>query len=503
MKSLFETNLESAGEVGYVVRVLNSILEVEGLPTVSLGEMVVFETGEVGQVSGLDRSKVEIVVLSDRPVSNGTRVVKTGKKMQVEVSESLLGTTVNVVGKVLRTWGTPKTGEVKKELRNLDNAPTGIVGRKRITRQMTTGMVMVDTMIPIGYGQRELIMGDRKTGKSYLLWHTIANQAKIGSICIYAAVGKKKTEIVRSEELFKNLGIAEQTIIVAANLSDSPGEIFMAPYTAMTIAEFFRDQGRDVVLVLDDMTTHAKFYRELSLISRKFPGRDSYPGDIFHIHSRLMERAGNFSIPHPKSLSSDKEREIDKDGYMEVSITCLPIVETVAGDVTGYIQTNMMSMTDGHIYFDTDLFFRGRRPAINSFISVTRVGRQTQRKITKDAGRALYDLFNAYEKTQSFMRFGAELGENSRQILVLGDKVLKFFDQPNFIMVPVELGVVLVGFLISGLWDGKGMTKAAEAYQKDLEFKQTIDKMFNENEQFNKLIEQARKEAPKILPKLI
>ena len=250
----------------------------------------------------------------------------------------------------------------------------------------------------------------------------------------------------------------------------------------MTIAEYFRDQGKDVVVVLDDMSTQARFYRELSLLSRKFPGRESYPGDIFFVHSRLLERAGNFRV-----------------GDKEVSITCLPVVETIQSDITGYIPTNLMSMTDGHIYFDGDLFFRGRRPAINPFLSVTRVGHQTQAGLAREAGRVLLDLLNSYEKTQGFLRFGTELGENSRQILAMGDRVLKFFDQPQFSVMPLNLQIVLLALLMAGLWSGKDVEKLMQRYLTDGEMKKTVDGLVAGQGDMGKLMEEGRKNLNLIL----
>ena len=250
-------------------------------------------------------------------------------------------------------------------------------------RPMFTGMTLVDLMIPLGRGQRELVLGDRKTGKTQFLLQAALAQASVGTVCVYACIGKKKAEILRVKEFFAKEGILDKTVIVASSSQDSTGEIFTCPYTAMAVAEFFRDRGQDTLVLLDDMTTHAKFYREMSLLLRKFPGRDSYPGDIFHIHSKLLERSGNFVIK--------------KDGNeMDVAITCLPAAETIQGDLTGYIQTNLMSMTDGHIYFDNELFFKGRRPAINPFISVTRVGYQTQTSLRKEMWAALVSPFPCF-----------------------------------------------------------------------------------------------------------
>jgi F-type H+-transporting ATPase subunit alpha len=253
----------------------------------------------------------------------------------------------------------------------------------------------------------------------------------------------------------------------------------------MAIAEYFRDKGRDTLVIFDDLTMHAMFYRELSLISRKFPGRDSYPGDIFHIHSKLLERGGNFDI-----------------GGKEISITCLPVAETASGDVTGYIQTNLMSMTDGHIYYDGELFFRGRRPAINPFVSVTRVGHQTQSPLAREAGRILMDLLSGYERAQSFLRFGAELGESSRQILTMGDRVLAFFDQPAGSTVPYELQMVLLSLLISGVWSGKNLEKVITEYQNNNELADKIKRMVEESRNMNNLIEKGREAGELLLPLL-
>jgi F0F1-type ATP synthase alpha subunit len=253
----------------------------------------------------------------------------------------------------------------------------------------------------------------------------------------------------------------------------------------MAMAESFRDQGKDVLVVLDDMTTHAKFYRELSLLSRKFPGRDSYPGDIFHVNSKLVERAGNFNV-----------------GDKEVAITCLPIAEVVGSDLTGYIQTNLMSMTDGHILFDSALYAAGRRPAVNSFLSVTRVGHQTQDKLRRDINQKLFDLLNDYERTQSFLRFGAELGENSRQILATGEKVIKFFDQPLHNPVPLNLAIILLALLWSGSWDGTFAEKIITAYASNEDTRTKYNKILQNTTEFLQLVDSARLEADNLLSSL-
>src|SRR5581483_5765076 len=350
----FLTYLKETEEVGYISQVINFLIEIEGLPSARLNELVVFETGEIGRITTIAHKSVEVITFSKTSVKVGTRVTRTNEFLMVGVGDGLLGKTVDPLGASLDPQN--PIGKLS-ELRPIDVTPGGIDTRSRITKPLETGATLVDLIIPLGMGQRELVIGDRKTGKTSFLIQAILTQAKRGTICIYAAIGKKTLDIKKIEELFQKSGIAKNTVVVASSSQDPVGVIYLTPYTAMTVAEYFRDSGRDVLVVLDDLSTHAKFYREISLLGRRFPGRNSYPGDIFYTHAKLLERAGNF-----------------KTAKGPVSITCLPVTEAVQGDLTGYIQTNLMSMTDGHIYFDNDLFSKGKRPAVNTFLSVTRVG---------------------------------------------------------------------------------------------------------------------------------
>lgn len=473
-KNGFADYLKASGEVGFVTKVVSSIIQVDGLPSVRSGEMVLLETGQLGQVMSLNEDEVEILVFARESIKAGTRVTRMGRKLSVPVGEALLGRTIDVLGRTISGG----LGEAISEWRMVDVTPGGIGSRVRVDQPFVTGVIVVDLLVPLGKGQRELILGDRKTGKSFLLNQAILSQVREGNICIYAAVGKQKTEIRKVEEFLAANKIADKTVVVASSSQDSSGEIYLCPYTAMTIAEYFRDMGKDVLVVLDDMSTHAKFYRELSLLSKKFPGRDSYPGDIFHVHSKLMERAGYFKV-----------------GDKAAAITCMPVVETVQGDISGYIQTNLMSMTDGHIYFDSDLFFKGRRPAVNPFVSVTRVGRQTQTPLRRDAGRTLLDILNGYEKTQSFLKFGAELGESSRQILAMGERIIKFFDQPLFTVVPLNVQLLLLALLITGVWNGEHPERLVSAYVTDPATKQAVDESIERNDAMSKLMEDVRRGA--------
>ncbi len=472
MGELFDKNLTKYNEVGFVRENYGAVVLADGLPNVFLDEQVAFENGGIGRVIGMNDDKVKILLLNTKDINGAEKVARTGQRNKVLVSEELLGKITGALGKCID--GTILKSS-KLEERELEEKPWGINKRKRVNRRFTTGVMMVDLMVPLGKGQRELIIGDQKIGKSLLLLQSTIAQAREGSVIVYSVIGRKKSEILGIYNYLKDQGVEKQTIIVATSPMDSPGEIFTGPYTAMSMAEYFRDQGRDVLVVLDNLSIHAKYYREIALVSKKFPGRNSYPGDIFYIHSRLLERAGNFMV-----------------NGREVSITCLPVAETIQGDLSDYISTNIMSMTDGHIFYDSDLYFRGRRPSINTFLSVTRVGRQTQTALQVDANRLLTELLTNYEKTQGFQKFGAELGENSRQILAVGEKILAFFDQPIKVVVPENLQLVLLGLLISGMWQGKKINEWVEKYISDNDLRKIVDETVANCDVMAKLLEAVR-----------
>jgi len=472
MSDNFDKYLKKFDEEGFVRENYGSVVMVEGLPGAILDEQLIFESGEIGKVIGLTEERVKVLLLSAKEMKPSEKVVRTGKKISIRASDKLLGKITNALGVCVDGTG---VDEDQSEERDVESKPWGIFGRKRVNRRFSTGVMLVDLMVPMGKGQRELIIGDRKTGKSLLLLQATLAQAREGSVCVYVAVAKKKSEILDIQNYMVSQGVAGQTIIVASSAMDSAGEIFLAPYTGMALAEYFRDKGRDVLIVMDDLSAHAKYCREIALISKKFPGRNSYPGDIFYMHSRLLERAGNFLI-----------------NGREISITCIPVAETIQGDLGDYISTNIMSMTDGHIFFDGDLYFRGRRPAINTFLSVTRVGRQTQSMLQVDANRLLTDLLTNYEKTQGFQKFGAELGENSRQILAVGERLLAFFDQPPSVVVPENLQLVLLGLLVSGMWVGKEMDKMVDKYIQNKEFRNLVDDVVGSCDSMAKLLEAVR-----------
>jgi F-type H+/Na+-transporting ATPase subunit alpha len=425
----YQQLLKQSGEYGETTQVNYPIVEANGLPGARIKEVVVFETGEIGQIYDLSENSAKIILFSPTAVKAGSKVARAGTTLQVPVID-------NILGKILNPFGSPivapiDKGQVIKYL-PIDVAPLTIDKRAKIKNPLITGTAVVDIVAPLGRGQRELVLGDRKTGKSTFVLSVINHQIDEGAVVIYAAIGNKKSDIKYLEETMKeNEKLKKNMIVVASSAFDSPGLIYLTPFTAMALAEYYRDQGRDTLVVMDDLLTHAKFYREFSLLAETFPGRDSYPGDIFHIHARLLERAGCFKYEGSDSSKSD------------VSITCLPIAETQEADLTGYIVSNLMSITDGHLFFDNNVYAKGIRPAINTSLSVTRVGKQTQDKIMKDINREVAGLFSVYERVENLSHFGSELSESVKNTIKLGKKVQNFFNQPEGKTFPKEVYLTL------------------------------------------------------------
>jgi F-type H+-transporting ATPase subunit alpha len=433
---LFNQLLRTTGEYGIAYQVSHPIVFIEGLPTVKTHEVILFETGQKAEVFAITRGKIEARIFSHEPVTVGTKVTKTNTLLSVPVGPELLGHTIDPLGDPLD----PAASFIKPSIyRDLDAKPVGIAGRQKITKHLSTGIALIDLLIPLGRGQRELIIGDRKTGKTSLLLTTLKNQINEGVIAIYAAIAKKKSDIKKIQEFLAQEKLTDKTIIVATSSYDSPSLIYQTPYAAMSIAEYFKDQGIHTLLILDDLSTHAKFYRELSLLARRFPGRDSYPGDVFYIHSKLLERAGNFK--HPT--------------HGEVSITCLPVIEIVEGDLTGYISTNVMGITDGHIYLDSNIYYQGLRPAVNIPLSVTRVGRQTVDKLTRDVNKNLTAFLADYEKLQNLSHFGQELTDEVKKQLRVGELINKFFNQPYQLTIPLTVQLIILSMILQNIIDSK------------------------------------------------
>lgn len=474
----FENLLATTSEIGYVQSSSFPLVNVKGLPNVTPGEVVLFESGQFGQVRALKNDLVNILVFSKRALTIGLRTVRTGQTMSVGVGDQILGVSLNPLGGSLYRSKLISESSLKYPV---EAQARGISERVEISDPLITGVSLVDMLVPLGRGQRELVIGDRQTGKTSFGLQTVLNQALSGVVCVYGCIGKKKADIEYVENFITKNNIRDKTIIVASGASDSLANIYLTPYTTMSVAEYFRDQGKHVLVVLDDMTTHAKYYREISLLSGKFPGRDSYPGDIFYTHSRIVERAGNF-----------------KEG----SITLLPIVNTVEGDISGYIQTNLMSMTDGHIYFDKDLFYSGQRPAVDIHVSVTRVGRQTQSKLRWSINRELTSFFVLYQKTENFVHFGAELSEGIKNTLETGKRLLQFFTQQPDIIMGTNLQIFLFVVLWSGLWNSKSVDEVAmtvtnvqHLYVSDQNFSSVVDNLIDQKEDLNSLLGKFMKEV--------
>lgn len=479
----FKKYLDKSKEIGYVEQVLHTLVYVTGLPEARPYELVVFESGQLGQVFSLAEDYVEVLLLTKERIEVGARVTRTGEKIQIPVGDGLLGNVIDPLGKRVDGVGLRNIAEH----RFTKVTPPGINSRKNIHKPFETGVTIVDLVISLGMGQRELVIGDRKSGKTPFLMR-VANAAAIqNQIVVYCAIAKKRLDIKMIENYFKKAGTNKNMILIATGPADPAGIVYLAPYTAMTIAEYFRDIGKDVLIIFDDLTAHAKYYRELTLLGRRFPGRSSYPGDIFYIHSRLLERAGNFILLHKQSDGKIEQKE--------VSITCLPVAELVMGDMSGYIQTNLMSMTDGHIYFDIEYFNEGKRPAINPFLSVTRVGRQTQTPLVRDLNRELTSFLVRQEELKQFMHFGTELAEDTKKEVDLGRRVSVFLDQPTDIFIPIEINSILFACLWAGYWADKQdveikreLNNLIEHYKSNKGYKEGIDEIVTNSSNLDQLV---------------
>lgn len=433
MDQQFNDLLEKTGEYGVVIQVSHPIVFIEGLPKVRTNEVVMFESGQRGEVFSITRGKVEARNFAHEPVRVGTKVTRTNELMSIPVGPELMGQTINPLGETLDPTISFKA---PKERRPLDAKPVGIAGRQKLDTPMATGITLIDLLLPLGRGQRELIIGDRKTGKTSILMTTIKKQVEEGVIAIYCAIAKKKSDIKKLQAFFEQERITDKVIIVATSSFDSPSLIYQTPYAGMAIAEYFKEKGQHSLLILDDLSTHAKFYREMSLLAKRFPGRDSYPGDIFYIHSKLLERAGNFKHPTVKG---------------GVAISCLPVMEIVEGDFTGYVSTNVMGITDGHIYLDSNIYYTGMRPAVNIPLSVTRVGRQTMDKLSREVNKNLTAFLTAYDKLQNLSHFGQELTDDVKKHLRLGDMMYKLFNQPYQLTIPTVVQLILLSMIMQDI----------------------------------------------------
>jgi len=419
----FELNVD-INETGKIISYGDGIAQVYGLNNVMAGEMVEFEDGTRGLVMNLEESSVGVVILGKgKELREGMSVKRLGRLLRVPVGNALLGRVVNALGEPIDGKGPIETTEV----RFVEEKAPGIMARKSVHEPMATGIKAIDALVPIGRGQRELIIGDRQTGKTTVALDTIINQKGNGVVCIYVAVGQKESTVAQVIRRLEENGAMDYTIIVSATASEAAALQFLAPYTGVTMGEYFRDNAKHGLIVYDDLSKHAVAYREMSLILRRPPGREAYPGDVFYLHSRLLERAAKLN-----------------DEMGAGSLTALPIIETQAGDVAAYIPTNVISITDGQIFLETDLFNSGIRPAINVGLSVSRVGGAAQIKATKQvAGTLRLDLAQ-YRELQAFAQFASDLDEVSRKQLERGQRMVEVLKQPPYSPLGAEKQALII-----------------------------------------------------------
>ena len=419
----FELSVD-INETGKVVTYADGVAQVYGLNNVMAGEMVEFEEGTQGLVLNLEESSVGVVILGGgKKICEGMSVKRLNKLLKVPVGDALLGRVVNALGEPIDGKGPIEA----TEYRFVEEKAPGIMARKSVHEPLATGIKAIDALVPIGRGQRELIIGDRQTGKTTVALDTIINQKGNGVACVYVAIGQKESTVAQIIRRLEEHGALEYTIIVSATAAEAAALQFLAPYAAVTMGEYFRDNARHGLIVYDDLSKHAVAYREMSLILRRPPGREAYPGDVFYLHSRLLERAAKVN---------------DDEGGG--SLTALPIIETQAGDVAAYIPTNVISITDGQIFLETELFNSGIRPAINVGLSVSRVGGAAQIKATKQvAGTLRLDLAQ-YRELQAFAQFASDLDELSRKQLERGQRMVEVLKQPPFSPLTAEKQVLII-----------------------------------------------------------
>ena len=434
-------------QTGKVILVGDGIARVWGLKECMAGELLEFEDGSVGLAQNLESDTVSVALLSDSTaIAQGSTVKRTGRVLSVPVGEAMLGRVVNALGEPIDGKGPIAA----LHTRPVEAEAPGIIARKSVSVPLQTGITAIDSMIPIGRGQRELIIGDRQTGKTAIAVDTILNQKGKDVLCIYVAIGQKSSSVVQLCAELTRRGAMEYTIIVSASASESAPLQYVAPYAGCAMAEYFREQGRDVLIVYDDLSKHAVAYRALSLLIRRPPGREAYPGDVFYLHSRLLERAACVA---PE--------------FGGGSITALPLIETQAGDVSAYIPTNVISITDGQIFLETELFHAGVMPAINPGISVSRVGGSAQLKAMKKVSGELKLLYSQYLELKAFAQFGSDLDADTKARLALGARIVEVLKQNRNSPVPVGCQVAIVYAVTHGYLDAVPVNKVKE-YEADL-----------------------------------
>ena len=431
-----------AEKVGHVLEVFDGIAKVSGLSQIKSSEMVTFPNGEMGVALNLEEDTVGIIIFDDfTKIREGDEVKATGKILEVPVSDNIIGRVVNALGMEIDGKGAIKSDKTYP----IEKVAPGVITRLSVDKPVATGIKVIDAIIPIGRGQRELIIGDRQTGKTAIAIDAILNQKGQNMICVYVSIGQKDSKLRKIQTRLEEGGAMAYTVIVSAGSSEPAPLSYIAPYTGVSIAEYFMDQGKDVLIIYDDLSKHAVAYREISLLLRRPPGREAFPGDVFYLHSRLLERA----------CRRNKE-------YGGGSITALPIVETQAGDVTAYIPTNVISITDGQIFLETDLFYKGIRPAVNVGLSVSRVGGTAQIKAMKKvAGKIKLDLAQ-FRELEAFSQFGSDLDEGTKKQLERGKRAVEVLKQPQYAPVGTVDQIVTLYALINGFIDEVKVEKVKE-----------------------------------------
>lgn len=473
----FSSKIEST-DTGTVVTVGDGIARIHGLDSCMSGELLEFDSGVYAMAMNLEQEFVAAVLLgSDSEIKEGDTVKRTGKVVSVPVGEEMLGRVVNSLGQPIDGKGPV----LAKETMPIEQPAYGIITRKSVSRPLQTGIKAIDSMIPIGRGQRELIIGDRQTGKTAIALDTIINQKDKEVICIYVAIGQKRSTVANVVDTLTKNGAMDYTIVVSATASELAPLQYIAPYTGVAMGEYFMKQGKDVLCVYDDLSKHAVAYRTLSLLLKRPPGREAYPGDVFYLHSRLLERAA--------CLNAD---------YGGGSITALPVIETQAGDVSAYIPTNVISITDGQIFLETDLFNAGVRPAVNPGISVSRVGGAAQIKAMKKVSGSLKLTYSQYRELQSFSQFGSDLDKDTKERLALGERVVEVLKQNRNSPLTVENQVIIIYAVTNGYLHDVPVEKVhefeAELFADIAETRPEIIRSITDTKDLTKENEQALKE---------
>jgi len=445
-------------KVGKVMELFDGIAKVSGLSDIQSSEMVTFPNGETGVALNLEEDTVGVIILGDfSKIKEGDEVKATGKILEIPVSDNILGRVVNAIGMPVDGKGVIKADKTYP----IEKVAPGVITRLSVSEPVATGIKVIDAIIPVGRGQRELIIGDRQTGKTAIAIDSILNQKGQNMICVYVSIGQKDSKLRKIETRLENGGAMAYTVIVKASASEAAALSYIAPYTGVSIAEYFMDQGKDVLIIYDDLSKHAVAYREISLLLRRPPGREAYPGDVFYLHSRLLERAC---------------RRNEK--YGGGSITAFPIIETQAGDISAYIPTNVISITDGQIFLETDLFYKGIRPAVNVGSSVSRVGASAQIKAMKKvAGTLKLDLAQ-FRELEAFSQFGSDLDDSTKRQLERGKRAVEVLKQLQYAPVKIENQVVTLFALTKGYMDDVPVDKIKEFEQGLVDYSERKAKVF-------------------------